>query len=137
MIFLLIFSNAENYFKTAQEALLEMIKITGKPKLSSDGILKKGVIVRHLVLPGTKDDSLRVLEGLIPFKNDILLSLMCQYTPREGLPSPLHRTVTRDEYRELLDYAATLGITKAFTQDLSSASDSFIPDFSLQEIITQ
>jgi putative pyruvate formate lyase activating enzyme len=132
------YSYAPDLPTVARRNIERMVELSPSPILGEDGLLKKGVVVRILLLPGHVAEAKLNLKYLYnTFGDSVYVSLMCQYTPREGLPSPLHRTVTRDEYRELLDYAATLGITKAFTQDLSSASDSFIPDFSLQEIISQ
>ena len=96
-----------------------------------DGVMEKGVILRHLVLPGHVENSLGVLDwiGETFAPGDILVSLMSQYTPMPGMPAPLDRPVTSAEYGELVDYAIKKGITNAFIQDASSAAESFIPPF--------
>ncbi len=127
------YSSAPDYFNTAMTALGEMVKITGKPKFSESGILEKGVIVRHLLLPGTKEDSLHVLESLKPFKNDILLSLMCQYTPTVNVKNHkfLSRRTTSLEYSRVVDFANECGF-EGYIQERSSAKQDYTPDFTLK-----
>ena len=104
------------------------------PTPREPGLLQKGIIVRHLLLPGNVRDSKRVVKYLYEtYGDDIFMSLMCQYTPLpevlgDEFPE-LNQRVTEEEYDELIDYAVDLGVTNAFTQESESASESFIPDF--------
>lgn len=126
------YSGAKNYFKYAFPAISEMIRQVGKPVYDADKIMQKGVIVRHLVLPGNLQNTFDVLDCFQKnFKDDALLSLMGQYTPfgTENYPE-INRPLKPLEYKRAVLYMEKLGITEGFTQDLGSASESFIPDFS-------
>jgi len=92
--------------------------------------MTEGVIVRHLVLPDCTDDSMKALKDLkLRFGSDITVSIMSQYTPMESVPAPLDRTVTKDEYELVLDYADFLGFTCGYRQDGGAVGESFIPPF--------
>lgn len=127
------YSFAENYFEVASKAIEEMFRQVGNPVFSEDGLLQKGVLVRHMLLPGNVRDSKRVVNYLWDtYGNQIYMSLMCQYTPIESILTEypeLNRCVTEEEYNELIDYAVDLGIEQAYTQEMESATESFIPDF--------
>ena len=131
------FSNAKNYFENASASLKKMLEQTGEPVFDDDGMMKKGIIVRHLVLPGHTDDSKKVLRWLWEnFGDKIWISIMNQYTPlcsEEKFPE-LSRKVTDDEYDEVVDFAVSLGIEKAFVQDGEAVSESFIPPFDLEGV---
>lgn len=122
-------SGVSNYVKTVRDALPEMFAQVGKPKFSSDGMLEKGMIVRHLVLPGERKNSLAVLDSIndIFSKDDFLLSLMSQYTPNgnEGAPA---RTLTRFEYQSVADRAELYGF-QGYFQAFSSQNQAFTPPF--------
>lgn len=124
------FSKVNDYFDVASLALDEMYRQVGKP-LYKDEILKRGIIVRHLVLPEHSDDSKRVIKYLYgKYGNNIILSIMNQYTPVRKLNfEELNNRVSADAYNELIDYAYDLGIRNAFVQDDESQCDSFIPKF--------
>ena len=128
------YSAAPDYPEAVKSALKEMFRQTGAFEYSEDGILKKGLVVRHLVLPGNRQESISVLEELsklLPVK-EILLSLMSQYTPEFALDSPypeLHRRITTFEYNSVLSRALELGFD-GFMQSKSSASSVYTPDFS-------
>lgn len=126
-------SHAPNYVNTALAAIKEMIFQVGTPDLDEDGIMKKGVIVRHLILPAHTRNSIDVL-GLIKrhFGNQVLVSLMCQYVPcGEAKHDPkLCRTITKREYEKVKRELYALDLD-GFTQDLSSASEEFIPQWDL------
>ncbi len=126
------YSNAEDYFQYAAEAIHEMVVQTGKPKFNEDGIMTRGVIVRHLTLPGYLKDSKDILEYLYDTYGDtIYISIMNQYTPLphvEAYPE-LNRKITAEEYEELVDYALYLGVENGFIQEGETASESFIPEF--------
>lgn len=123
------YSSAPNYVNTASAAIKEMLFQVGVPQLDSDGMMKKGVIVRHLILPSHTRNSLEVLDLLKrSFGSQILVSLMCQYVPvgRASDFPKLNRTITRREYDKVKSELFNLGLN-GFTQDLSSASTDFIP----------
>lgn len=123
------YSSAPNYVNTASAAIKEMLFQVGVPQLDSDGMMKKGVIVRHLILPSHTKNSLEVLDLLKrSFGSQILVSLMCQYVPvgRASDFPKLNRTITRREYDKVKSELFSLGLN-GFTQDLSSASTDFIP----------
>lgn len=126
------YSHAEDYFDVASKALEEMVRQVGEPEFDDRGCLKKGVIVRHLVLPGSTRDSKAVLEYLWnTYGNRIYISIMNQYTPMEQIKNHpvLSRKVTKREYQKVIDYALSLGWENGFIQEGETAKESFIPDF--------
>ncbi len=122
-------SAAPDYFEKATAAISEMYRQVGAPKFQGDKLVS-GVVIRHLILPGFVENSLKVLdwigENFAP--GDVLVSLMRQYTPMPGLPAPLNRRVTDDEYDAVLSWMY-LNDLEGFTQDESAATADFIPDF--------
>ena len=131
------FSNAKNYFEIASESLKKMVGQTGEAVFDDNGMMKKGVIVRHLVLPGHTDDSKKILRWLWEnFGDKIWISIMNQYTPLctdEKYPE-LFRSVTDEEYDEIIDFAVSLGIENAFVQEGGAVGESFIPPFDLEGV---
>ena len=126
------YSYAKDYPEVAKEALKEMVRQTGTPEFDRRGIMKKGVIVRHLLLPGHVKDSRRVLEYLLStYGKEIYISLMNQYTPMPAMKddSRLSRKVTDREYQRLIDYGLQLGLENGFIQEGETAKESFIPEF--------
>ena len=124
------YSSAPDYPEVAKRALYEMVNQRGELVYDGDGMLCKGVIVRHLVLPTHVDDSFRVLEYLKKEYGDgIIVSIMSQYTPFSSCPPPLDRRVTPEEYASVVAFAESIGIKNAFIQDGEAASESFIPEF--------
>lgn len=125
------YSCAPNYVNTASAAIKEMIFQVGTPEFDSDGMLKKGVIVRHLILPSHTKNSLGVLDIIKhSYDRQVLVSLMCQYVPvnrAHDFPK-INRTITRREYDKVKSALYSLGLD-GFTQDLTSASTDFIPDW--------
>jgi putative pyruvate formate lyase activating enzyme len=116
----------------AKKALSEMVSQTGSPQLDENGVMKKGVIVRHLLLPGFLEESKQVLKYLkTEFGEKIIISIMSQFTPTDNLKNypEINRKVTKYEYDKLVEYAESIGIEKAYIQQGSAASESFIPDF--------
>ena len=130
------YSNVSDYFEVASLAIEEMYCQVGSPKYE-DGILKRGMIIRHLVLPGHIDDSKKVIKYLYDtYGDNIVLSIMNQYTPVKKLRySELNNRVSDREYDDLIDYASDLGIENCFVQDSSSQSESFIPEFKGDKLI--
>lgn len=127
---------APDYFENASGAILEMIRQTGAPVYDDNGLMKKGTLIRHLVLPGCTMDSLRVLEWIAANCPQIPVSLMRQYTPPEGvsLPSPLDRRVNDREYERVLERFEALGLT-GFTQEKEAAEKSYTPPFDLTGVL--
>ena len=122
-------SGAADYFKVATAAIKEMVRQVGAPQWDGEK-LRSGVIVRHLILPGLVENSLKILdwlgENFAP--GEILVSLMRQYTPMPGMIAPLDRTVTEDEYQAVLSWMM-LNDLEGFTQEAEAADAGFIPDF--------
>ena len=130
------YSHAPDYPEVAQSAIEEMIRQVGIGlKIDEKGIAYRGLIVRHLVLPGAVANSLQVLDKLSSFNfqfsifNSLHLSLMAQYfPPHPGLPSPLDRCITEEEYAAVVAHAEELGLTDGWIQELE-ARDNYRPDF--------
>ena len=124
------YSSAPDYPEVAKRALYEMVNQRGELVFDGDGMLVKGVIVRHLVLPTHVDDSLRVLEYLKnEYGDNIIVSIMSQYTPFSSCPPPLDRRLSEEEYATVVNFAREIGIKNAYIQDGEAASESFIPEF--------
>lgn len=126
-------SKAPRYFETALAAVRQMLQMTGKPQFNADGVMTRGVIVRHLILPGCCKDSLEIIRRLAEFKDDIVLSLMRQYTPFGLVKSSpefksLNRRLTTFEYNKVLDEVIRIGF-HGFTQEKSSAREEYTPLF--------
>lgn len=127
------YSHAPDYAEYAKEALAEMVRQVGAPEFSKEtGLMKKGVIVRHMMMPGSLKDSKAVLRYLYrTYHNEIYISIMNQYTPF-SLPEEYHeidRHVSKREYEDLIQYALELGIENGFIQEEEAAGESFIPSF--------
>ncbi len=132
-------SNAPDYFDIAMEAVSEMIRQTGKPRLDESGMLLRGTIVRHLVIPDCYKDSVEVIRRVGErFGGEILFSLMSQYTPfgkvlTDPAFSRYNRRLTTFEYRKALDAVYAAGL-EGYTQERSSAKEEYTPDFDLSGI---
>lgn len=122
-------SAAPDYFEIATKAIREMVSQVGNPKFDGEKLLR-GVIIRHLILPGQIENSLKVLDwiGDTFAPGQVMVSLMRQYTPIPGMKSPLDRPVTEDEYQAVLSWMYLNGI-EGFTQEATSSGTNFIPDF--------
>ena len=122
-------SGAADYFPVATAAIREMVRQTGAVQWDGDKVIR-GVIIRHLILPGFVENSLKVLDwiGDTFAPGEVLVSLMRQYTPMGGLPAPLDRRVTDEEYEAVLSWMY-LNDLEGFTQEEDSADLGFIPDF--------
>ncbi len=130
------YSNAPDYFEQASSAISEMVRQAGAPlfdnALPDDQMMRRGVIVRHMVMPGHVRDSMKVIKYLYDtYKDDIYISIMNQYTPPAAMADhpEINRRVTRREYEKVIDYAIALGVENAFVQEGDTARESFIPDF--------
>jgi putative pyruvate formate lyase activating enzyme len=122
-------SGAADYFPRAKAAIREMVRQTGPVQWDGDKVVR-GVIIRHLILPGFVENSLKVLDwiGNTFAPGEILVSLMRQYTPMPGLPAPLNRKIIDEEYDAVLSWMF-LNDLEGFTQEADSATREFIPDF--------
>ena len=129
------YSNCKDYFYYASKAIDEMYKQVGKFEIE-DGLLKKGLVVRILLLPGGVEDCKKILKYLYSkYQDNIYMSIMNQYTPIEKYKyQELNRTVKDEEYDELINYACDLGIKNAFIQEGSVCDESFIPNFNLDNV---
>lgn len=132
------YSNVEDYFFYASCAVKEMMRQIKELILDERGIMKKGVIVRHLVLPGCIEDSKRVIKYLYEtYGNSIMFSIMNQYTPLEYVKDipELNRKLTEEEYEEIVNFAIDLGVENGYIQEGETAEESFIPAFDYEGII--
>ena len=129
------YSAAEDYFDWAGPAILEMFRQTG-PYQMENGLLTRGVLIRHLILPGELENTRRVIDWVAEnFRpGDVLFSLMSQYTPQPNAIGNLARHVTRAEYRGAMAYMENCGIVDGFTQERTSAKEEYTPDFDLSGI---
>ena len=130
------YSNCNNYFDFATKAIEEMYKQVGKPIIEND-LMKKGLIVRVLILPGHIDDAKKIIDYLYKKYNDnIFISIMNQYTPMKKFDEykNLNRKITTSEYDEVVNYAYELGVRNAFIQEGETADSSFIPKFNCENI---
>lgn len=132
------FSMAEDYFEYASKAIEQMICQTGKLEFDENGLLKKGVILRHMVLPGCYKDSIKLLEWMAESldKDSFLVSLMSQYTPyyKSKEHKKINRRLTTFEYNKVLDKAIELGLTDGYMQEKSSAKEEYTPPFNLEGV---
>lgn len=129
------YSNTSNYFEYATKAIEEMYNQVGTP-IIKNGLMKKGVIVRVLLLPGLLEDAKKIIKYLYDkYRDDIFISIMNQYTPVRKLKfEELNNKVSEESYNELINYACDLGITNAFIQEGETQLESFIPNFNKQGI---
>ncbi len=128
-------SGAPDYFEVAAAAIQEMYRQTGKPEMEDDA-MQRGVLIRHLVLPGYLDNTLRVMDWISEsFPRDgVMVSLMSQYVPMgraKELP-PLNRRLTQEEYDGALSWMELCGLELGYAQDLTAATTELLPDFNLQ-----
>ena len=129
-------SAAPDYFPAATAAIREMFRQTG-PYVMEDGLLKRGVMIRHLVLPGQLDNTRRCIDWVAQTfsPGQVLFSLMSQYTPQPGAEGPLGRHVTAGEYRSAVAYMKNCGITDGFTQERTAAREEYTPPFDLTGVL--
>ncbi len=130
-------SSAKDYFETATKAIKEMYSQVGSYVLDENGIMKSGVIIRHLVLPDRLENSKKVIDWVAENfeEGQILFSLMSQFTPN-GIckDENLNRRLTEDEYEEISEYLYNSGIVDGFMQELSSAKEEYTPIFDLEGV---
>ena len=127
------YSNAENYFEYAGPALREMLRQTGPVDVDDDGIIRSGVIVRHLILPGCAEESMKALDWIAENLPGAWVSLMAQYLPFGNVAGvdQLGRRLYPEEYDRVVDHLMDLGLEDGFVQELSSSDEKYIPAFDL------
>lgn len=126
------YAHAPDYPQVATAAIREMVRQAGNPELDEDGILRSGVIIRHLIMPGQVENTLDVIDWVDQNFPDgqVLFSLMAQYTPMPDMPfSKLRRPITQEEYDRVVSYLELSGIENGYVQDLSAAGEEYIPEF--------
>lgn len=127
-----LYSSAKNYFEVSSGAIAEMYRQTGNCKFDEDNMIKSGVIVRHLMLPGLLFESKKIIDYLYEtYGDNIWLSLMSQYTPMEQVKNvpELNRCVSGEMYNSLISYCQDMGMTNVYIQQGSSADKCYIPEF--------
>lgn len=133
----LCYSKCDNYFEICKDALWEMYRQVGNVCFDKNGLIKKGMIVRHLVMPNMVNDSKRVIKYLYDtYGDNIYISIMNQYTPNGKLNKykEIDRVISESEYDEVINYAIDIGVNNAYIQEGDTADESFIPKFDLTGI---
>ena len=127
------YSAARDYFEFAGPALKEMLRQTGPVELDEDGIIRRGTIVRHLILPGCASESMAILDWIADELPGAWVSLMAQYLPFGDLRGldELNRRLMQEEYDRVVDHLMALGLEDGFVQELSSSDEKYIPCFDL------
>ncbi len=131
------YSNAKNYFEVAKNSISEMVKQCPETIMSDDSLILKGVIIRHLMLPGLLFDSKKIVDYIFrSFGDSVYLSLMNQYTPFYDCAKypEINKPINHKHYDSLITYCLNLGIKKGFIQEEGTVKESFIPDFDLDGI---
>ncbi len=132
------YSNAPDYFEVCSKAIEEMVRQVSNPVFDeNEELMIKGVIVRHLTLPGAISDSKDIIEYLYnKYENSIYISIMNQFTPLENVRKypELNRRITEAEYEELVNYAIEIGVENGFIQEGDTAKESYIPSFDIKGI---
>ncbi|WP_416175687.1 radical SAM protein [Clostridium sp.] len=131
------YSSAPNYFNIASKNIHEMVKQVGKIKFDKNGIIKKGVIIRHLMLPGLLFDSKKIMDYINKnFSHSVYISLMNQYTPTyKAYKFPeINKKLNPKHYYSMINYCISIGLTNGFVQDTGTSSKDFIPDFNLDGV---
>ena len=131
------YSSAPNYFNYAKESINEMISQVGQAKFNEEGLITKGVIIRHMMLPGLLFDSKKIIDYISKNFGDIVyLSIMNQYTPMHNASeyAEINKTLNPKHYDALISYALNKGITKGFIQEEGTSSEEFVPEFDLRGV---
>lgn len=131
------YSHAPKYFEFASKAIEEMYTQTGNPQFDEIGMMEKGVIIRHLMLPGLLFDSKKIIDYIYKtFGDKVFISLMNQYTPFNNVENypEINKPLNPKHYDSLIDYCISLGIKNAFIQEEGTVSESFIPEFDLRGV---
>lgn len=131
------YSRAEDYPQFAMPALTEMKRQVGNDVFDENGIMKRGMIIRHLVLPGNTNSAIQALDYLAENFGDTYISVMAQYVPCTDLSEykEINRKITKREYDKVVNHILDLGLEKVFLQKLESATEDYIPDFDLSGVV--
>lgn len=131
------YSRAEDYPQFAMAALMEMKRQVGNDVFDENGIMKRGMIIRHLVLPGNTNSAIQALDYLAENFGDTYISVMAQYVPCTDLSEykEINRKITKREYDKVVNHILELGLEKVFLQKLESATEDYIPDFDLSGVV--
>lgn len=130
------FSNAPDYFSTATRAIKKMFELVGDLVFDSEGTLQRGMIIRHLILPNRRRESLKIVDWIAEnFRDRVILSLMRQYTPMPDVPKSISRRLTTFEYNSVVEHAIALGLKNIFVQEADSSSKTFIPTFNGENVV--
>lgn len=130
------YSSAADYFEYTGPALREMLRQTGPVELDDQGVIRRGTVIRHLILPGCADESMKILDWIAENMEGAWISFMAQYLPFgdvQGLDQ-LDRRLTEEEYESVVDHLMELGLEDGFVQELSSSDEKYIPSFDLTGI---
>lgn len=130
------YSKVDNYFETATRAIKEMYNQVGKAKFDENGLIKRGVIIRHLVLPNHIQNSKNILKWISEnMPSDVYVSVMSQYFPtyKSKNDDLINRKLTKKEYKEVFNYLYSLDLKNGYIQDLGSHEEEYVPDFDLSE----
>jgi len=130
------YSNVDNYFETATKAIKEMYNQVGISKFDENGLIKKGVIIRHLVLPNHMQNTKNILKWIKDnMPDDIYVSVMAQYFPtyKAKEDNLVNRKLNKKEYKEVLNYLYSLELENGYIQELGEHEEEYVPDFDLSE----
>lgn len=131
------YSGINNYFSNASQVVNEMFRQVGEVKFNKEGLIQKGVLIRHLMLPGLLFDSKKVVDYIYNhFGDSVYISLMNQYTPLYNADkyNEINRPLNPKHYDGLIEYCIALGIRNAYIQETGAASEDFVPEFQLQGV---
>ena len=128
------YSNVENYFEIATNAILEMYRQVGNVQIDSNGILQKGVVIRHLVLPNHIENSKKVLKWIREnLDNKVFVSIMAQYFPTYKAKNieKINRKLTKKEYQEIMEYVDSIGLDNGYVQELGEHEEEYVPKWNI------
>lgn len=131
------YSKAPGYFDYAKNALYEMVRQVGEPVFNEQGIIQKGVVIRHLMLPGLLFDSKKIVDYVHrTYGNKVFISLMNQYTPLDHVKDypEINKVLNQKHYDSLINYALEIGVKNGFVQEEGTAKESFIPPFNYEGV---
>ena len=130
------YSRIDNYFNTAVNAIKEMYSQVGSPSFNEDGIITKGVIIRHLILPNHIQNTKNILKYIKEnFDDEIYVSVMAQYFPTYKAKDDelINRKISKKEYRQVEDYLYLLNLKNGYMQELGEHEEEYVPNFDLSE----
>lgn len=130
------YASCKNYFDVAAKALKKAYDIIGKPIFDQEGIMQRGIIVRHLILPQSTNDAIKIIDWLVENTPDIVFSLMSQYVPmyRASEFKEINRKITKREYNKVVEHCLKYNFIETYVQKLTSATKTMIPSFDLTGI---